>query len=33
MAKSLTMAELKEMLDIHENIVIKMFANGIGNLE
>ena len=33
MAKSLTMAELKEMLDIHGNIVIKMFTNRIENLE
>ena len=33
MAKSFTMARLKELLDIHENTVIKFFINRIKNLE
>ena len=33
MAKSLTMAQLKESLDIHENTIIKIFTNRIENLE
>ena len=33
MAKSLTMAQLKESLDIHENTIIKIFKNRIENLE
>ena len=28
-----TMAQLKELLDIHENIIIKIFTNRIENLE
>ena len=33
MAKSFTMAQLKELLDTHENTVIKIFTNRIENLE
>ena len=33
MAKSFTMARLKELLDIHENTIIKFFTNRIKNLE
>ena len=33
MAKSFTMALLKELLDIHENTIIKIFTNRIENLE
>ena len=33
MAKRFTMAQLKELLDTHENTVIKIFINRIGNLE
>ena len=33
MAKSFTMAQLKELLDIHENTIIKIFTNRIENLE
>ena len=33
MGKSFTMTQLKELLDIHENIVIKIFTNRIENLE
>ena len=33
MAKSFTMAQLKELLDIHENTIIKIFTNKIENLE
>ena len=33
MAKSFTMVQLKELLDIHENIIIGIFANRIENLE
>ena len=33
MGKSFTMAQLKELLDIHENTVIKIFTNRIENLE
>ena len=31
--KSFTMAQLKELLDIHENTIIKIFTNRIENLE
>ena len=33
MAKSFTMAQLKELLDFHENTIIKIFTNRIENLE
>ena len=33
MAKSFTMAQLKELLDIHENTIIKIFTNRIEALE
>ena len=33
MAKSFTMAQLKEFLDVHENTIIKVFTNRIENLE
>ena len=33
MAKGFTMAQLKELLDIHENTIIKVFTNRIKNLE
>ena len=33
MAKSFTMAQLKELLDIHENTIIKIFTNRIETLE
>ena len=33
MAKGFTMAQLKELLDIHEKIIIKIFTNRIENLE
>ena len=33
MAKSFTMAQLKELLDIHENTIVKIFTNRIENLE
>ena len=33
MAKSFTMVQLKELLDIHENTITKIFTNGIENLE
>ena len=33
MAKRFTMAQLKELLDIHENTIIKIFTNRIENLE
>ena len=33
MAKSFTMAQLKELLDIDENTIMKIFANRIENLE
>ena len=33
MAKSFIMTQLKELLDIHESTVIKMFTNRIENLE
>ena len=33
MATSFTMAQLKELLDIHENNIIKIFINRIENLE
>ena len=32
MAKGFTMAQLKELLDIHENSIIKIFRNRIENL-
>ena len=32
MAKSFTMAQLKEMLDSHENTIIKIFTNRIKNI-
>ena len=31
--KSFTMAQLKKLLDIHENTIIKIFTNRIENLE
>ena len=31
MANSFTMVQLKELLDIHENIIIKTFTNRIEN--
>ena len=33
MSKSFAMAQLKELLNIHENTVIKIFTNRIENLE
>ena len=33
MAKSFTMAQLKELLDIHKNTIIKIFTNRVENLE
>ena len=33
MVKSFTTAQLKELLDIHENTIIKIFTNRIENLE
>ena len=33
MAKSFTMGQLKELVDIHENTIIKIFTNRIENLE
>ena len=33
MAKSFTMAQLKELLDIDESTIMKIFANRIENLE
>ena len=33
MAKSFTIAQLKELLDIHENTITKTFKNRIENLE
>ena len=33
MAKSFTTAQLKELLDVHENAIIKIFTNRIDNLE
>ena len=33
MAKSFTMAQLKELLDIHENTITKIFTSRIENLE
>ena len=33
MAKSFTMAQLIELLDIHENTIIKIFTNRIENME
>ena len=33
MATGFTMAQLKELLDIHENTIIKIFTNRIKNLE
>ena len=33
MAKTFTMVQLKELLDIHENIIIKIFTNRVENLE
>ena len=33
MAKSFTTAQLKELLDIDENTIMKIFANRIENLE
>ena len=33
MAKNFTMAQLKELVNIHENAIIKIFANRIKNLE
>ena len=33
MAKSFTMAQLKEWLDTHENTIINIFTNRIENLE
>ena len=33
MAKSFTMVQLKELLDIHENTITKIFTNSIENLE
>ena len=32
MAKRFTMAQLKQLLDIHENTIIKIFTNKIENL-
>ena len=33
MAKSCTIAQLKEMLDVHENTIIKIFTSRIENLK
>ena len=33
MAKSFTMAQLKELLDIHENTITEIFTNRIENLQ
>ena len=33
MAEGFTMAQLKELLDIHEKTIIKIFTNRIENLE
>ena len=33
MAKGFTMAQLQELLDIHENAIIQIFINRIENLE
>ena len=33
MAKSVTMVQLKELLDIHENTIIKIFTSRTENLE
>ena len=33
MAKRFTMAQLKELLDIHEKTITKIFTNRIENLE
>ena len=33
MAKGFTMAQLKELLDIHKNTIIKIFTNRIENLK
>ena len=33
MVKSFTMVQLKELLDIHENTIIKIFTNRIEKLE
>ena len=33
MAKSFTITQLKELLDIHENTIIRIFTNRIENLE
>ena len=33
MAKSFTMVQLKKLLDIHENVITKIFTNRIENLE
>ena len=33
MAKGFTMTQLKELLHIHENTIIKIFTNRIENLE
>ena len=33
MAKSFTMAQLKQLMDIHENTIINIFTNRIENLE
>ena len=33
MTKSFTVAQLKELLDIHENSIINIFTNRIENLE
>ena len=33
MAKSFTMGQLRELVDIHENTIIKIFTNRIENLE
>ena len=33
MAKSFTMAQPKELLDVHENTIVKVFTNRIKNLE
>ena len=33
MAKSFTMFQLKDLLDIHENTIIKSFTNRIKNFE
>ena len=33
MAKRFTMGQLRELVDIHENTIIKIFTNRIENLE